>query len=407
MKKSLIVIVLAVGFMLTARAQIVQTLNLKNGSELHGYLKSESPDGKYAVFAEYAFVVMDGAKVKGIETKKVAFDDLSDDWKQYAKDNGLLDSKQGLNLSSIDTGNLINDVFVMEQGVVVKYVELKHVYPVSLSKIGSIDYQSRDKMLLSGINRIFKLNDGTSVTGQCIRRVPGETYSVLKEDGMVVSVAWDDIVKDNCLKNNPDQSLFAQSELLDEIKLNDGSVCVGIITERNYEQEPFYYIVTTEAGDLVSFRMDDIKEINHLPNPDYEEVRDVQLNKGQILVNGNDVEQVRLTEERCMFVIRPEMKSVRLKMDGPKMEIVVEANFKEEKETKDNHLIKTKKFTRDKKRSDLFFFGYKDIYKSRIDPIESSTSVNNTTKMIYPISSKGTYVLYNLASEKAIVIMVE
>ena len=50
MKKYLIIIVLAVGCMLTAKAQIVQTMHLKNGSTLHGYMKSQKSGGSIVFY---------------------------------------------------------------------------------------------------------------------------------------------------------------------------------------------------------------------------------------------------------------------------------------------------------------------------------------------------------------------
>jgi filamentous hemagglutinin family protein len=55
--------------MLTAKAQIVQTMNLKNGSVLHGYLKSQKTNGNIVFYAEKAEIIVDGQKVKNISGK--------------------------------------------------------------------------------------------------------------------------------------------------------------------------------------------------------------------------------------------------------------------------------------------------------------------------------------------------
>lgn len=411
MRKHLIMITaLAVIFSVPAKAQIVQTMKLENGSELHGYMKSQRPGSACTFHAEEATVVLDGTKVKTISGKKVAYDNLSEDWKHYADENGILDKKREMNLSTIDTGALINDVFVLEQGRTVKYIELKHDYELNWDLIASVEYAERDEMLISGINRTIKMKNGHQVTGQCIMEIPGETTTILREDGVKESLEKNDIVKDNFIKNNPDQSIFGQSKLLDKIKMKDGAVYTGIITEQNYEQMPYFFIMTMLSGDVettVSLRMKDVAEYGKIVNPDYREVRDIQLNPGQILVNGNEAESVKLTEQSNSVIFAPTVKRIVLKQEGHSFEVCIQANFRDEKEAKDNYLIKTRSYENDKKRSGWHYFKYKDLIESSIEPIECGTSMNNTTKVVYPISSKGVYAFYNSNTKKAVIIVVE
>ena len=414
MKRTLMIIALAAGFMLPAKAQIVQTMNLKDGSVMHGYLKSQKAGNSIVFFAEEAVVVMDGQKVRNISGKKISFNNLSDEWKHYAEENELLDKKRELTLSSIDTGNMISNVLILEQGKMMKYVELKHDYALRLTDVASVEYAPRDEMLLTGINRIMTVKSGGVVrtfTGQCIKEDPGAVTYLLKEDGVVESIDMGDLMKDNSVKNNPIQPLFEQSKLLDEIRTKDGSVYTGIITERNYELANYCFVITMKTGDVESTQtvwMENVSEICKLPNPDYKEVRDILLNLGQIMVNRNEVEQETLNEKEGMFVVAPAMKRLALKMDGRELDIVVEANFKNDKDASDNYFIKTKPFSnKDKKRKDCFYFTYRDMIESALAPIETSTSMNNTTKISYKVKDKGVYVFYNTNTKKAVVIVVE
>lgn len=131
-----------------------------------------------------------------------------------------------------------------------------------------------------------------------------------------------------------------------------------------------------------------VKEIYKLPNPTYKEVRDIQLNPGQIMVNRNEVEQEKLSEQSGAFVVTPEMKRLKLKLEGKELAIVVEANFKDEKASTDNYFIKTKQFTKDRKRKDSFYFSYRDMIESALSPTETSKSMNNTTKAVYKVNFK-------------------
>ena len=406
-------IALAVGCMLPAKAQVVQTLTLKNCSRLHGYMKSQKPGNNCVFYAETAEVVMDGQKAKSVVGKKVGYNSLSAEWKAYADENGLLDKKKELTLSSIDTGAMIENVLVLEQGRFVKYIELKHDYTLRWNKIGTMEYLQRDEMLLSGINHMFKVKTGDmarTVTGQCIKKIPGALTFLLREDGVIESIETKDILKDNLVPNNPNQTIFEQSVLLDEVRMKDGEIHQGIIMENNYEENPNCLLLVKKVGEVetpVMLKMSDVMEYRNLPNPDYVEVRDILLNPGQILVNGNEAELVKLTEQSNGYVVAPAAKRVTLKHEGHNFEVCIQANFKDEKEAKDNYFIKTRTYENDKKRAGWYYFKYKDLIESSIQPNESGTSMNNTTKATYTVNSKGVYVFYNSNTKKAVVIVVE
>lgn len=409
------IIALAVGFMLPAKAQIVQTMYLKNGSTLHGYLRSQKSSGSIVFSSEKAEIVVDGQKVKNITGKKVGFNSLPDEWKTYADENELLDKKREMTLSSIDTGSMINNVLILEQGKIMKYIELKHDYALHLDDVAIVEYAPRDEMLLTGINRTLTMKSGnllTTITGQCIKEVPGKVICLLKEDGVVESIDMDALEKDNSIKNNPNQSIFEQSKLLDEIRTNDdGKVYTGIITERNYELSNYCFVITMKTGDVESTQtiwMENVNEICKLPNPDYKEVRDIQLNPGQIMVNRNEAELETINENNGAFLVTPKMKRMALKLENKELVIDIEANFKNEKDATDNYFIKTKQFSnKDKKRKDSFYFTYRDMIESVLSPVETLTSMNNTTKISYKVKEKGTYAFYNSTTKKAVVIEVQ
>ena len=414
MKKYLLVLTLAVGCMLPTKAQIVQTMNMKNGSTLHGYIKSQKSGDDIVFCAENAEIVMDGKKVRNISGKKVAFNSLPDEWKAYAEEHELLDKQRELTLSSIDTGGMISNVLVLEQGKTMRYTELNHDYTLRLSDIASVEYASRDELLLTGINHVLTVRNGEvmrTVTGQCIKEIPGEVTYLLKDDGVVESIDMKDLMKDVSIKNNPNQSIFEQCRLLDEIRTNGGNVYTGIITERNYELSNYCFVITMRTGDVESIQtiwVENVKEKCKLPNPEYKEVRDIQLNPGQIMVNRCEVEQERLNEQNGLFVVDPSMKRMTLWLEGKGLDIDVEAYFKNEKESSDNYFVKLQQFPKkDRKRKNSSFFTYRDLIESALSPEETSVSMNHTTKLSYRVTSKGLYVFYNSNTKKAVVISVE
>lgn len=412
MRKHLIIITLAVSCLLSAKAQNVQTLYLKNGSQLHGYMKSQKPGNNCIFCAEFAEVVLDGQKVKKVAGKKVEYDNLPDEWKAYADDNGLMEKKKELTISSIDTGAMINNVLVLEQGRIVKYIELKHDYMLRWKQIGAMEYAQRDELLLSGVNHMLKIKSGDAtrtVTGQCIKKIPGALTFILGEDGVIESIETKDIVKDNIVPNNPNQTVFEQSVLLDMVKMKNGDAHTGVIIENNYEENPNCLLIVEKTGEeetSTMLKMSDVVEYAYIPNPDYVEIRDIVLDSGQIQVNRNEALWVQLAEEKGKFIIYPEMERVSLTLEDKGLDVCIEANFKDSTENQDNYLILTRKFANDKKRADLSFFTFRDMIESNVSAYENVTSMNNTTKISFKITSKGLYVFYNSGTKKAVLIEV-
>ena len=219
-----------------------------------------------------------------------------------------------------------------------------------------------------------------------------------------------DIIKDNSIKNNPNQSIFEQSPLLDEIQMKNGSVYKGIVTERNYEENLNYFLITSLNGDVeytTSLKMADVAEFRKLPNPDFKQVFDILLRPGDLVVNRNEVEKVKLTESNDKFEIKPDMKRLDLKRKGASLDLDVESNFKNNRDVQNYLLIRTHKITNDKKKTDYYEFSYADMIKSSLSPNEIVTSMNNTTKLSYFVNSPALYVLFNKETKEAVLINVE
>ena len=419
MKNSILTLILMTVISVATQAQIVQTLTLKNGSVLYGYTKSQKP-GSNSVFAsEKAIIVMDGKSVKEIIPHKVGYKDLSDEWKKWAEENevlyGLGDSRE-MTLSTIvdNTGHRIPDVYVLEKGQSVKYVEFsKHECPIDWTDIQFIEYNKRPNTLLSGINRSLTVKaDGITKTaiGQCLKEIPAQTTYLLEDDGVAELFDMKDIVKDNSIKNNPNQSLFEQSPLLDEIVMKNGAVYKGIVTERNYEDNLNYFLITSKNGEAeytTSLKMEDVAEYRKRPNPDYKPVYDILLKAGDMVVNRQEITLIEIPEVNDAFEILVDTTKTTLKMDGNSLALNVEANFKNDKEAQDWMLIKTRKVEKTKKKAEHHVFDYADMVKNSIAPTEQMTSMNHTTKFAYKVFDAGLYVFFCKSTKKAVLIEVQ
>ena len=110
----------------SAKAQVVQTLNLKNGSVLYGFTKNQKPGSNIIFSSEKAIIVMEGKSVKEIIPRKVGYKTLSDEWKHWAEENevlyGLGDSREMTLSTVVDaSGRTVSDVYILEKGQHVKY----------------------------------------------------------------------------------------------------------------------------------------------------------------------------------------------------------------------------------------------------------------------------------------------
>ena len=420
MRKYLMTIALAVTFIVPAKAQIVQILNLKDGSVLNGYMKSQKPGSNCVFSSENAIIVMEGKLVKEISSDKVDYNSLTDEWKKWAEDNEVLygiGNSREMTLSTIEkrNGDKITDVYILEKGQYVKYVEFtQRDYPLEWADITSIEYVRRSNTLLTGVNRSFtvkKSNTTYTAVGQCIKEIPGSTIYLLEEDGVVESFDMRDIIKDNSSKNNTNQTLFEQSMLLDRIVMKNGITFEGIITERNYESNNYYFILTSKnngSESTTNIKMSDVAEYFKVPNEEYKAVYDILLRPDDLVINREEVEAVVLEESGERFLITPEMQRKYIDMNGAKsIDVVVEANFKDNKELKDYYFFRLRKVNMDKKKTDYYGFRYSDLVNSNLTPASIELSMNNTTKLVYHIMETGVYALYNTTNKTAVLIEVQ
>lgn len=203
-----------------ASAQDNLTVVLKDGTELTGYISRQRPGENFTFSTSKAVVLLPNKDVKSIVDNEVKFNSLSPEWQKWAEENDAFDgvrNNRSLLLSDIITNKgAINRVRVLEKGAKVRYLELTpNTYSLSWDTIEVVRAEKRPKLLLSGINRRYKLASGMEYEGQYVEEVPGETMSLLRDNGMIEVFNTEEVMKDNRFKINPNQSLLEQSDLID------------------------------------------------------------------------------------------------------------------------------------------------------------------------------------------------
>lgn len=406
-RKLIYLVALLVGAVTSANAQSVQTLVLSNGSELDGYISAQRPGVDFTFSSNRALMYLNPAEVKSIVDHEVGIADLSDEWKTWAEAEdayiGIGDNRVFV-MSDItmNDGRVISGVRVLERGGRVKYLEYasnKHL--LKWDQISLIKSVKRTRSQLTGIDRVYKLADGSEFAGQYAEEVPGKTVCLYNNNGFVEVIPMDKVVKDMRVKVNPHQSLFEQSEYLDIVEMQDGSIYRGIVIERNFTEDAVssYLLIQTHNDSIISLKLNQVAEYRKEQNMEFKPLFDVLLREGEFMVNRTEVKAQTATIDDDMVFVDETQCGVDVAYMAPFVEISVESCFAKEEDYHNIKLIKMRKY-RGEKQSILHGFAKSNLEKYSLHPLSVITSCNNTTKMTYNVYEPGLYIIYNVATNE-------
>ena len=186
--------------MTIVHATTVQKLLLKNGSELEGYISMQRPGKDFTFIAEKAIIYMPGTEIKSIVDHEVSIKQLSFGWIEWAEKNdafeGLGDNRILILSDIITKERTISRVRILEKGAKIKYLEMNNnSYSLNWDTIAVVKAEKRLKTALTGINRIYKLENGQEYEGQYVEEVPGKTLSLYQDNGVVEVFETDKVVR--------------------------------------------------------------------------------------------------------------------------------------------------------------------------------------------------------------------
>ena len=396
-----------------ASATIVQKLLLKNGSELEGYISVQRPGENFTFTTERAVIYLLNKDLKeSIVDHEVNIKQLSPEWIKWADNNdafeGLGDNRT-LKLSDIRTAKgMAYKVRILERGAKIKYLEMnKNTYSLNWDTISVLRVEKRPKTALSGINRIYKLEDGREYEGQYVEEVPGKTLSLYRDNGVVEVFETNKVVKYAMRKINPNQDLFEQSELLDIVMLKNNTTLRGIIIEQNFnnkEPKDDYLLIQTESGSTQSVKIIDIEEYRKEVNGKYKPMYDILLKEGELVINRQMVNRVEIEEIGSLNIIPNDTCFVTIARKDLNIPVVIETRFSEREKNPTLEIVKVKPY-KDKKRKKIVFMGcfsFEDIVKNNIQAVKVQTSINKTTRFEYELKDPGLYVIYDPKNKSVI-----
>lgn len=432
MKKILLSSIFAFAIVTMANAIVVQKVMLKNGTVLNGYIQEQDGTGKLVFHTDSAIISVNGNSVE-VGLRYINKNDLQQPWKAWADNNDAYDHsgnspRFGINTVTFKRDSIAyleenkdfeyylrnkisraTDVKVLEYGEVVKYLELSpNTYTITWKDIVYVQSPRRTKTALSGIDRACKLKTGQTYKGQYAE----ETEELLKlylSNGQVRSFKVNDVVKSTFSGINPNQDLFAQSELLDIVKTKTTGELKGIIIEQNYESAKSadnYFVIKTDDQSSPKVYISDILEIRKEENPKFSPKFDIILKDGEVVVNRQPANLVRISEKNDFLQLDSitGAATVQKEPDGG-TRIVVEYRSADNSNAEIYQLVKVKEQT--VKKDVNYGFTYKDLVNATIRASKIETSVNHTTKAEYTVYEKGIYALYDARSKKAIPLKIE
>ena len=392
-------------------AQIVQKLELTNGSVLEGYIAKQKP-GKDLVFkSERATIYMPGNQVKSYSEYNVKVSELDTKWAKWAEENDAfvgVDDNRTFTFNDIVTDNgTITRVRVLEKGAKVKYLDMSpKEHTLNWDTIVVLTVDKRPKTLLSGIDRVYKLKDGTEREGQYVEEVPGKTLSLYTNDGVVEVCQTGDVVKYIMKGIHPTQSILEQSPLLDVVDVKNASPVRGVIIEQNYGTNPNddYLLIQREDGGTQSIKVKDVQEFRKEENKKYAPKYDILLNENELVVNRMQTNSLEVKEEGSFILLPSDSCLAIVEKKSPETDVIVETRLGDASQNPTLDIVKVSTLEKGKgrKKETCYGFTFEDIVKTNIKPIKVETSVNATTRFEYKIREEGLYVIYFSKEKKVI-----
>ncbi len=394
----------------SAEAVIVQKIYLKDGSVLSGYIQKQDDNGNLTIHSDVAEICLKSSQATISNEKNYTEGELDKNWVEWAEKNEAFDgtgNQRTLYLADVTSkSKTVAKVKIIERGELVRYLEMSpDIYTIPWKDVLAIKGEKRCKTALSGINRIFQLKSGMEFEGQYAE----ETDSLLTlylNNGIRQSFKINDVIKYTFRPINPNQDIFAQSELLNIVKTKNGNETKGIIIEQNYtsaKDSENYFLVQQPSGAIQSIKVSDILETRKEENPKFDPKFDVLLKEGEVLINRQEVVMTGITEKGENSVLDSLSEKVVIKKDPQNnTRVTVEYRNANGANIEAYQVVKVNKIENKKEKKTMYGVSYRDLVNSTIRPVSVETSVNHTTKAEYIVGGQGTFALYDAKNKKAI-----
>ena len=385
--------------LLSASAQNLEQVHLKDGSVLEGFICEQVPGKSVTVQGCKATIIVSADSLISSSESVIPIGSLPNEWKSWLMEQDATPDE--LKLSTLSFPNTeYTDVHILENGDEIKFLSLSpRQYRVDWNKMDKTVKASRPIEQFSGINDVLVMKDGTKYVGQVVEQHPGKTIKINISKDNAITVNASQVVEMQSIPVSEQLSLTEQAPLLDRIYINATPI-EGVIIQRRTSKD--LTIHTLDDGDL-TYAIRDITKYQKFPNPDYKVLTDKSLNKGEIILNGNTknawftpLEMINgylvLGEDVSMGANKGEELILEANLENPSAAInVIKAYRKDIAGNSDKNPLVRDVFT------------YQDLVELAL-PVTRTTTPLGNIKVSFKLENAGDYVL-SVQGQKGFIII--
>lgn len=382
-------------------AQNLEQVHLKDGSVIEGFIYEQIP-GKSVIVQGCKATIMVGAdSLISSSESIIPVGSLSTEWKSWLMEQNV--TPDAIKLSTLKFPNTeYKDVRVLENGDMIKFLSLSpKQYHVDWNDMLKTVKVSRPDGQFSGMNDVLIMKDGSKHIGQVSEQYPGKNVKISLSKDNAITVNSSQIVEMQSVPASDQLSIIEQSPLLDRIYIKGSSSPLeGVIVKRRTSKD--LTIHTKSDGDF-TYDIRDITKYQKVPNTDYKVLTDKNLNKGEILLNGDAKNAwfAPLETINGYLVLGEDVSMVANKGE----ELVLEANL--ENSSAAINVIKAYRKDisgeNDKKQLIRDVFTYQDLVELAL-PVNRATTPLGNTKVTFRLENAGDYVL-SVQGQKGFIII--
>lgn len=397
-KKLLLTFIISWG---VCNAQNLEQVHLKDGSVIEGFICEQIPGRSVTVQGCKATITVGADSLVSSSESIVPVGSLSTEWKSWLMEQNV--TPDAIKLSTLKFPNIeYKDVRILENEDVIKFLSLSPTrYRIDWNDMQKTVKLPRPIDQFSGLNDVLIMKDGSKHIGQVSEQYPGKNVKISLSKDNAITVNSSQIVEMQSVPASDQLTIIEQSPLLDRIYVKGSSNAIdGVIINRRTSKN--LTIHTKEDGDI-TYAIRDITKYQKVPNADYKVLTDKNLNKGEILLNGNPKNAwfAPLETINGYLVLGEDVSMLAKKGD----ELILEANL--ENPSAAINVIKAyrKDISEENSKKQLVrdVFTYQDLVELALPVIRTTTPLGNT-KVSFKLENAGDYVL-SVQGQKGFIII--
>ncbi len=267
MKRFIVTLLAAAGFITPLTAQNTDYIHVKNGSVYEGYISMQEPGTSISVAAQSATLVVKSEDISNLKiaTKTVA--ELPELMRNWLNKNRA--GETSVEVASLDlAGSHYDNVLILEKGSRYKLLSFeKRGYNLNWGDIiktrkNEIFYKKN-----TGICDIVTLKNGKRFKGVIIEQTIGVELKIKYEKNSIETINFADILSIHSEQVDNKSNLWQQLPLLDKVELKDGSELTGFISSRMMGQS--IIMVSQNSAIERSMALKDVVRYHKIVNSQY------------------------------------------------------------------------------------------------------------------------------------------